>query len=179
MATPGQQFASPTGDTLRFVQTTAQTGGALLEVEVAYVPGHAAPPAHLHPAQTEHFEVLAGVAEVLMGTQVHLYRAGDHFEVPAGGIHTMRNAGDDLLRLCWKVRPALRTEALFEAFWGLAQAGETDAQGKPNLLQSAVILHEYAPEFRLARPAYPVQRVLLGLLAPLGRLAGYRTHYAG
>ena len=41
----------------------------------------------------------------------------------------------------------------------------------------AVLFREYAGEFRLARPPWPVQRTLFALLAPLGRLLGYRARY--
>ena len=41
----------------------------------------------------------------------------------------------------------------------------------------AVIASEYADEFRLASPPWPVQRALFAALAPVGRLLGYRTRH--
>jgi hypothetical protein len=73
------------------------------------------------------------------------------------------------------VRPALSTEDLFAATWGLARAGRTDAQGRPNLLQAAVLLQAYAREFRLLRPPRWVQVPVFALLGAIGRLAGYRA----
>lgn len=40
----------------------------------------------------------------------------------------------------------------------------------------AVVAREYADEFRLASPPWPVQRALFAVLAPLGRLAGYERN---
>jgi hypothetical protein len=39
-----------------------------------------------------------------------------------------------------------------------------------------VITEEYADVFRLASPPWPIQRLLLAVLAPLGRLLGYRFY---
>ncbi len=77
----------------------------------------------------------------------------------------------------WQIRPALDSEYLFETATGLANAGKTGANGTPNLLQSALLMNRYAREFRLVKPPYPVQRVLFGVLAPLGRLLGMRGWY--
>lgn len=38
------------------------------------------------------------------------------------------------------------------------------------------MLKEFEDEYRLPRPPWLVQRLLLAVLAPLGRLLGYRTY---
>ncbi len=40
------------------------------------------------------------------------------------------------------------------------------------------MLKEYEDEYRLVRPPLPVQKVLLFVLAPIGRLLGYRARYS-
>lgn len=174
MATPGQQFTNPAGDTLRFVRTSTETQGAFLELMVAYVPDRPAPPLHRHPRQTERFEVLSGMVEVRLGQETKRYEAGARFEVPPGLVHTMRNGGADLLQMRWTITPALTSESLTEALWSLAASGRTDVNGRPPFLQSAVLLQRHADAFQLAFPPAPVQRLLLALLGPLGRLRGYR-----
>jgi hypothetical protein len=79
----------------------------------------------------------------------------------------------------WQTRPALRTEAFFETVFGLAAEGKVNEKGVPNLLQSAVIAQAFAGEFRLAKPPWPIQRLLFAVLAPLGRLLGYTAKYPG
>ena len=59
--------------------------------------------------------------------------------------------------------------------YGLAEAGKTDEQGRPNFLHMAVIGRKHLDDFALARPTYHVQKVLFALLAPIGRLFGYRA----
>jgi hypothetical protein len=45
----------------------------------------------------------------------------------------------------------------------------------PNPLQLAVVMSEYQNEVRGARPPFALQRVMFGLLAPVGRALGYRA----
>lgn len=71
----------------------------------------------------------------------------------------------------------MKTEAFFEIVWGLAKDGKTNEKGVPNLLQVALIAREYADEFRLASPPWPVQRALFAVLASVGKLLGYRARY--
>jgi hypothetical protein len=56
--------------------------------------------------------------------------------------------------------------------------GKTDQEGSPTLLQGTVMLKEFVDEYRLARPPLPVQKVVLAVLAPIGRLLGYKARCA-
>ena len=89
----------------------------------------------------------------------------------------MHTAGDEEVHFIWQTRPALKTEAFFETIYGLARDGKTDEQGVPNLLHAAVLMREYQDELRLAQPPFAVQKLLIGLLAPIGELLGYRGRY--
>lgn len=71
----------------------------------------------------------------------------------------------------------MKTETFFKTLWGLAIDGKTNNNGVPNLLQIAVLFREYDREFRLSKPPYPLQKILFSILAPLGRLSGYRAKY--
>ena len=66
---------------------------------------------------------------------------------------------------------------MLETFWGLGSEGKTNRKGVPNLLQLAVIMTEYDDVMRLAKPPWIVQKLLFGVLAPVGRLFGYREWY--
>ena len=105
-----------TGQSLRFLRTTADTGGELVEVETTYRPGSAKPVEHFHPRQAEHFEVLEGTVRARVGGQERTLGLGDELDVAPGTRHAMWNDGDVPARLSWQTRPALRTEAFFEAF---------------------------------------------------------------
>ena len=89
----------------------------------------------------------------------------------------MWNAGDEETRALWQTRPALKTEAFFETTWGLARDGRVHDRGMPGLLQASVLMQEYADEFRLTKPPRGVQRVVFGVLAPIGRALGRPARY--
>jgi hypothetical protein len=47
----------------------------------------------------------------------------------------------------------LRTEEFLETIFSLAEVGYVNAKEAPTLLQTALLIKEYAAEFQLARPA--------------------------
>lgn len=178
MARAGDVIENPiSGQNLIFRTTTKESGGELLEVESVYTkPTPFQPPIHYHPGQEERFEVLSGTLRVLVdGRERHL-GTGEIITIQPGTPHEM-SAGEAGVRVNWQTRPALRTEAFFEAMWGLAHDGKTNEKGVPNLLQTAVLMTEYADEFRLVSPPRYVQKMVFGALAPIGRLLGYRADY--
>ncbi len=74
--------------------------------------------------------------------------------------------------------PALRTEIAFETLAGLARDGKTNRAGAPtNSLRLALILREFEEEIYFVGPPLIVQRVILGALARVARLLGYRAEY--
>jgi quercetin dioxygenase-like cupin family protein len=160
-----------------FRQTAAETNGELLEVEVTYKPHSKRPPEHYHPRQEERFELLSGILAAKIGDQEFRFEPGDQSVVPPGTPHWMHNISDEPARLLWQTRPALKTGSLFKTIWSLTRDGKIGPNG-PNLLQAAVIGQAYSQEFRVTKPPYWVQKVVFFLLAPIGRLAGYRADYS-
>jgi quercetin dioxygenase-like cupin family protein len=180
MAKSGEVLENPiTGQRIVFHRTSEDTDGELLEIESVYTkPSPSRPPAHYHPAQEEIFRVLAGELHAARGGRQRTLREGETLVVVEGIRHEMwaEEAG---VHVNWQTRPALRTEAFFETVFGLAAEGKVNEKGVPSLLQSAVIAQAFADEFRLAKPPWPIQRLLFAVLAPLGRLLGYTARYPG
>src|SRR3954471_12386108 len=91
----------------------------LLELEAVYDPGGSSPPAHFHPAQDEHFEVLSGTVRVRTSTGgEHDLGAGETIDVPRGTVHQFWNPGTGTAVVRWQVRPALGTADFFRAIAG-------------------------------------------------------------
>lgn len=61
----------------------------------------------------------------------------------------------------------------------LASEGKVNRHGAPHLLQLAVLAQTTMPATFLPGPPAGVQRVVIGLLASLGRGLGYRAVYPG
>ena len=155
---------------LKFVETAAETGGALHAQQARYRPQSKAPPLHCHPSQDERFQILEGGLEFVVGGETKIVRAGDEVAVGKGVYHKARNPFDEHALVRWETRPALRSAELYRALY---TAGK--GRAKPPLHEAAAILREYRAEFRLAKPPALIQTVLFGCLAPFGRAALRRT----
>jgi mannose-6-phosphate isomerase-like protein (cupin superfamily) len=140
MPQAGQVIQGRDGFRLRLLQTAAETGGELLEMEVSYGGTGGLPPEHLHPRQVERFEVLEGTVRSIIGGVERRFEVGEEFEVPAGTPHQM--AGDGPARMRWEVRPALRTAEFFERLHG---DGPDSASSAPSI---AEFLAEFGDEIR-------------------------------
>jgi quercetin dioxygenase-like cupin family protein len=163
---PGQTLENPvTGERFTFTHTASSTDGELLAFDFALRPGGAVPIPHVHPIQTERFEVLSGRMRFRVGLRTRLAGPGDVVEVAPGVAHSFANAGDDEARLRVEVRPALAMEEMFAEVVAMAQAGRMTRRGLPrNLLDLAVLARTYDQEAHAPLLGVGVQRLLL---APL------------
>ena len=163
---PGQTLENPiTGERFTFTDTAATTDGELLAFDLALRPGGAVPIAHVHPIQTERFEVLEGQMRFRVGLRTRLAGPGDVVEVAPGVIHSFANAGEEEARLHVEVRPALAMEQMLAEVVALAEAGRMTERGMPrNLLDLAVLARKYDQEAHAPYLSVGVQRMLL---APL------------
>src|SRR5918997_3460512 len=163
---PGQTLENPvTGERFTFTDTAASTGGELLAFDFALKPGGAVPIPHVHPLQTERFEVLAGRMRFRVGLRTLIAEPGDVIEVEPGVAHGFANAGDEEARLHVEVRPALAMENMFAEVVAMAEAGRMTERGLPrNPLDLAVLARKYDQEAHAPLLTVGMQRLLL---APL------------
>jgi mannose-6-phosphate isomerase-like protein (cupin superfamily) len=179
MARAGEEIYNPVqGDWIVFGQTARDTGGELLSGEMLVAPS-GGNSLHVHPLQEEHFEVLSGTLGVQIGDEQRSLGQGEEATVPPGTPHRWFNEDDrENARVLLELRPALNTEIFFETLYGLAADGKTDEDGVPSLLQTAVALDGlHKGEIYPATPPIALQKALFALLAPVGKLVGYREHY--
>ena len=76
------------------------------------------------------------------------------------------------------IRPAARFEVFLRNLIGLAQDGKTNPTGMPNLLQLSVLAKDFNDVIRFLKPSKFAPGFLLPMLAPIGRLLGYRGSYS-
>jgi quercetin dioxygenase-like cupin family protein len=178
MITTGQSLTNPvTGETLVFRATSAETNGERVVVEAFVEPDGAVAAAHVHPAQKELFEVLAGELRFRIGKNTLVAKPGDRVLVPAGTPHKFENVGEQTAQFVCEVSPALGFEQLIETLFSLAADGKVSKKGMPNPLRLAVIARHHFDDVRLPFPPAWLQRLGLAFGAPLGRLLGYRPTY--
>ena len=174
----GDTIENPiTGERIVFNKTSAETNGEAVEIEVYVRPGGVVAAAHVHPYQTERFEVISGRIGMKLGRRKLEAGPNDIVVVEPGTPHKFWNAGDEELRFVTVVEPALQFERLLETMFGLAVDGKTNRKGMPNPLRLAVIAREHFDDVRLPFPPVWMQRAGLALGALVGRLAGYEPTY--
>jgi quercetin dioxygenase-like cupin family protein len=166
-----------TGETLVFRTTAAETNGESVVVETFVTPNGAVAAAHVHPAQEETFEIVAGEVEFRLGRKRFVARAGDRVVVPAGTPHRFENVGEETAHFVCEVRPALGFEQLIETMFTLAADDKVNRRGLPNPLRLAVIAEHHFGDVRLPFPPAWLQRLGLLLGARVGRLLGYEPTY--
>jgi quercetin dioxygenase-like cupin family protein len=114
MTATGLTLESPKiGQTITFVQTAQDTNGEELVIEARMRPGAFIPP-HRHLHQEETFEVLAGTGTFSVAGRKIVATGGEHVRIVAGVAHRFRNTSNDDVLVHATLRPAMRTEELFE-----------------------------------------------------------------
>ena len=171
MIKPGDTLENPvTGERFTFTHTAASTDGELLAFDFALRPGGAVPIPHVHPIQTERFEVTEGRMRFRVGLRTVIAEPGDVIEVEPGVMHSFANAGDAEAKLRVEVRPALQMEEMFAEVIAMAKAGQMTRRGMPrNLLVLADLARRYDQEAHAPLMSVGVQRALLAPLVLLAR----------
>jgi mannose-6-phosphate isomerase-like protein (cupin superfamily) len=127
---------------LEFTTTAADSDGALHEMRATYAPGSPMPPAHLHPAQTERFELHEGSLTFLIDGVETVVAAGEVVEVPPGAVHQVHNPGTVPAVVTWQTRPALRSGEFLLAIHAARESGD--------VARLLAVVEEYDDVFRLA-----------------------------
>lgn len=166
-----------TGERILFRRTAAETGGELVEIEVSVRAGGGVAAAHVHPYQTERFEVLEGTLELRRGRRRLMASPGDVVTVTPGTPHSFRNVGESEARFTCQVRPALGFERFVETMFALAADGKMNRKGMPSPLRLAVIANAHFDDVRLPYVPGFAQKAALVMGAGLGRVAGFQPTY--
>ena len=162
------------GIRVEFRQTAAESGGELLEIDVVGRPRGFMTQEHVHTAQAERLEVLAGEYTLVVDGVEHALGAGASMEVPPGTPHRQFASGTGDPRVRISVRPAGRTDAFLERLTQFHADGRLTRSGYPRPTAAAELFREFGDEGRATRPPVAVQRVLSAAILegpPAGRRA--------
>jgi len=128
-------------DYATFLETSEESGGdrTLIEIEVA--PGGGNAP-HYYKTYEEHFEVIKGSLEVLVGRETRTLRPGEKAVAGKNVMHRFRNPAGTPTRCLVELRPGhAGFEKALKAGYGLAADGLTAPSGAPkNPYHLAVLL---------------------------------------
>lgn len=151
--------------------------GPFLRARLTVQPGGKGPPRHVHPRHEEWFTVESGELIVHVGDETRALSPGSTARIPPGTDHGFENRTESPVVFIGGMRPHSRLIHVLSTFFGLARDGKVREDGSPRFLQGMVFAREMKDEMYLASPPYAIQSILWSLLAPLGRLLGYRAVY--
>jgi mannose-6-phosphate isomerase-like protein (cupin superfamily) len=163
MTATGLTLESPKiGQTITFLQTAHDTDGEELVIEARMRPGAFMPP-HRHLHQGETFEVLAGTGTFSVAGRKIVAGPGEQVRIAARVAHRFRNTSNDDVLVRATLRPALRTEELFEQLFELGAQGKVNKLGAPGPLTTMRLIRQFRTEFfYLAGVPVWLQRLLAG-----------------
>lgn len=178
MVRQGDKIANTrTGQIMIFLKTGLETNGKVLQIECFSPPTLEKEPEHIHPLQENNFEIISGNCIFNLEGKEQIVGPGQSINIPAKVPHHFWNSGDTDAHYIQEFRPALKIGNFFETFFALARDSKLNKKGIPNLLHVSVIGLAYKDEIRLTNPPWTLQYIMYKILAPFGKLFGYRADY--
>jgi quercetin dioxygenase-like cupin family protein len=177
MPARGQILTDPTnGNTYEFLDTGMDTKGQYIALKATIKSRGPLVPRHYHTLQEETFEVISGKLTIWLDGTTRILSAGEKISLLKGVPHNHFNNEDKEVSYIHTVAPALDFDYLIENLVGLAADGKSK-NGKYGLIQELVTLKYLDSKSYLAEIPAGLQTLLMNLIAPIGRLFGYRAVY--
>ena len=159
--------SSHTGEQFVFDDSWNDPDGRVQQLEYVLQPNSKVGEHH-HPATSQSFEVLSGTLHVRVNRgQVLALNPGDKATTGVNGIHAQWNEGPGPTTVIERYDPPLDVEPFFTVL--------AHAMASRNLLKKAVFFSDFQSISSIA--SRPV-RLIVTILAPLGRLVGLTRWYA-
>jgi mannose-6-phosphate isomerase-like protein (cupin superfamily) len=143
------------------------------DVQCIFTPGLGGPPPHVHPRQTERFEVISGTLELWLEGEWRNVHAGEQATVPAGARHTVRNLGREDVRMRNTHDPALGFPEYMATLHRLVMERKVKSLPPRDPASAINLAMLFAAHERTLRSVRPPQAVFR-FLAALGRVLGFR-----
>lgn len=174
----GITFVNPiTGERIEPLEIESNAESSRLVGRLTVEPGGIGPPAHVHPAQEERFEVERGELTVHLDGEERVLTRGQSLTVPSGHAHRFENRSSSPVVFLGTSEPGGRLIHVLTTLFGLAQDGKTGPDGTPHFLQAMVFAQAMKDTMYLSSPPRIVQAALWNVFAPIGRALGYQATY--
>jgi mannose-6-phosphate isomerase-like protein (cupin superfamily) len=151
MGQTGDTYGLPDGSRYILRTPTSETDGEFVEFEFDFPQDVAAPPPHIHPNQSESYEVIEGELEVMVDGEWQTLREGESATVPAGVSHTFRTPGGPARARNFH-RPALGFEPFIEAMHRVCREKNLRRPRDPRIpIYLARVWHEFPETLQATR----------------------------
>lgn len=177
MPTTGQVLLDKfTGDTIEFIETSADTNGERVTLKVTLKSKGQTVDDHLHVLQDESFKVLSGRMTFLKDGKETYANAGEEVVLPKNKPHNHYNTSDEPAVFIQTVTPGMDIDFFVENLFGMINDGKVK-EGKLPFLQAMVTAKYLESPSRLAAIPMGLQNVLINTIGPMARMFGYRAVY--
>jgi quercetin dioxygenase-like cupin family protein len=164
------------GDQYEFIETAQDTKGSRVTVKATVKSKGKLVPNHFHVSQDETFEILSGCLTLWLEGEEKTIKPGEQFTLPKGIPHNHYNNSDEEVVYLHRVEPAMDFDYFLENLVGLASDGKSKG-GSFGLVQELVTLRYLEGKTYLADMPLGIQKLLMQIVGPIGRLLGYRAVY--
>ena len=173
----GQMIKNPrTGEFIEFMETAAETDGAFTRIKIKVIAGGFKPVLHMHTTTDETFEIISGRLTYVLDGEKKVIVPGEKVVLPMGKAHTHYNDDRGNLLMYQTFTPSLDIDLFLENIFGLDAEGKVP-KGQPAFLQLMVWGNNFQCKAYIPSVPLGIQKVLSFLLAPVGRLLGYKAVY--
>ena len=177
MPSKGQTLSNPyTGDIYEFLETAKDSNGQRVTMKMTLKSKGEQVPNHFHALQDEHFEVISGKLTIVLDGKKQILTQGEKITLPKNKPHNHYNNDDETVIFIQSVSPALDFDYLLENIIGLTIDGKMP-NGKAGLVQELVTLKYLDSKSYLANIPLGLQKLLMNVVGPIGRMFGYRAIY--
>lgn len=167
-------YCPPAGKRVSILESADDTDGDFVTFEMSLDADSRGPYRHVHPRQDETLAVESGRLGVWVDGERRILTEGERVEIPRGVPHRFWNESEETTRLRGELRPARRSEEFLPLAFALARDHPATKGGVPlNPLAVAVLFDEYEDYYYFAYVPVRLQKLGVGLLAPIGKLLGY------
>ena len=167
-----QEIRLSDGTHFTITESAADPDRDPVEIVMTIPAGATTPPLHVHPTQTDEFEMLSGTLEVKVDGRWRTLREGDPLVVPPATPHAIRKRGGETAVVRNVHPPSGSFDRFLVRLGALTESGELRRIRSPRgLLTMALLFREHEDAQRLANP---VARVAFAALARVAPLLGVR-----
>jgi mannose-6-phosphate isomerase-like protein (cupin superfamily) len=160
-----------TGEQVTFLETTEETRGAHLYLEVRLPPFGKGPPLHQHDTFEEAFECRSGILSIQQSKSITYLYPGDQLVAYQGQAHTFRNDQEGPLIFRVRLTPASGFEDSMRIHYGLMEDGKTNCKGHPTSCYHTALILSLQQTWMSGIPTF-LQRSLMAWLVRRGLQKG-------